>query len=460
VALAAVVAVRGSFVGMGATLGALAALELRGGLSRVAIAKLSALILVAGALCVAILAFSPLGARMATVVADQGSGRLPLYDAAFRATQARPVFGWGPDNFASAYPAFRQPQPSGGNPESSAHNWLLQASVTTGALGVAALIALLAAFAVSLWRVVMVRSAIVAAPLFAGLTAYYAQALVSVGSISVDWFPWICLGAVAGIAGVSRPTTARHLGPLIGVPLAVMAVVGAVLPSAAFQANRDAGAARADLVAGRVEEAISAAELAVERDMGRAAYWSLLGLAREQAERWREAAAAYEEATLRAPHEATYWNRLALARRRQAEAKDDPQAAGAAAVRAAARAVAVDPHGVHVIENLADLANEFAEFDVALRAAVNTVVLYEGDSAYGRVAVLAAARVSDLGGARRLLEDAVDVEETPELRLALAVIALRMNDRVAARDNAQRALALSPNYKEAGALLAQLSQNP
>jgi len=460
VGLAAVVATRGTLLGMGAALVALAALGFRGGFSRSAMAKLSALILVASAVCVAILALSPLGARMATVVADQGSGRLALYDAALRATLARPIFGWGPDNFASAYPAFRQPQPYGGvNPESSAHDWLLQASVTTGGVGVAALIAVVATFAISLWRVVMLRSAaLVAAPLFAGLTAYYAQALVSVGSISVDWFPWICFGAIAGIAGVSRPTTARDLGPLIGIPLALSAAVGVLLPNAAFQANRDAGAARGELVAGRVERAISAAESAVNRDAGRAAYWSLLGLAREKAERWRDAAAAYDEATLRAPHEASYWTGLALARRRQAEANDDPQAAGAAAVHAAASAVEVDPYGLNVNENLADLGYEFGQFDIALRAAVKTALLYDGYPAYGRVAVLAAARVSDLGGARRLLEDAVTAEETPELRLALAVTALRMTDRVAARESALRALALSPNYKEAADLLAQLAR--
>ena len=459
IGLAAMVATRGTLLGMGAALVALAALELRGGLSRLAVAKLSALILVAGALCVAILALSPLGARMATVIVDQGSGRLALYDAAFRATQARPIFGWGPDNFASAYPAFRQPQPSGGvNPESSAHDWILQTSVTTGAVGVAALIAILAGFASSLWRVVMVRSAVVAAPLLAGLTAYYAQALVSVGSISVDWFPWICFGAVAGIARTSRPTTARHLGPLIAVPLAVLTVAGAVLPSAAFQANRYGGTARGELMADQVEAAISAADAAVSRDPGRAAYWSLLGLARERAERWRDAAAAYEEAARRAPHEARYWNGLALARRHQAEAKDDPQAAGAAAVQAAVRAVEVDPYGLSVNENLADLAYEFGEFDLALRAAIKTAVLYDGYPTYGHLALLAAARVSDLGGARHQLEYAVTVEETAELRLALAVIALRMNDRAAARESALRALALSPNYKEAADLLAQLAR--
>jgi tetratricopeptide (TPR) repeat protein len=459
VGLTAVVGTRGTLLGMGAAIVALVGLELRGGVSRFAIAKIWALIVVAGILCLAILAFSPLGARMATVLADQGSGRVALYEAAFRATLARPIFGWGPDNFASAYPAFRQPQPRGGvNAESSAHDWLLQASVTTGAVGVGALTALLAAFVISLWRIGVQRSAIVAGALFAGLSAYYAQALVSVGSISVDWFPWFCFGSVAGLAGLSRPTTTRDHSLLIGVPLVLLAVVGVLLSGPAFQANRDGGAARGALVAGRVEAAISAAELAVNRDGGRAAYWSLLGLAREKAERWRDAAAAYEEATLRAPHEAPYWNALALARRRQAEAKDDPQAAGAAAVDAAARAVEVDPYGLSVNENLADLAYEFGEFDVALRAAVKTTVLYEGYPTYGHLAFLAAARVSDLGGARRQLEDAVTVEETAELRLALAVIALRMNDRVAARENALRALALSPNYKEAADLLAQLAR--
>ena len=184
----------------------------------------------------------------------------------------------------------------------------------------------------------------------------------------------------------------------------------------------------------------------------------MLGLARERARRWRDAAAAYEEATLRAPHEATYWNGLARARRNQAETKDDPQAAAAAAVQAALRAVEVDPYGLSVNENLADMAYEFGEFDIALRAAVKTAVIYDGYPTYGRLALQAATRVSDLGGARRLLEDAVTVEETPELRLALAVTALRMNDRAAARENALRALALSPNYKEAADLLAQLDR--
>jgi hypothetical protein len=111
-----------------------------------------------------------------------------------------------------------------------------------------------------------------------------------------------------------------------------------------------------------------------------------------------------------------------------------------------------------VNENLADLAYEFGQFDVALHAAVKTTVLYDGYPTYGHLAWLAAARVSDLGGARRQLEGAVTVKETAELRLALAVVALRMNDRVAARESALRALALSPNYKEAADLLAQLAR--
>jgi len=460
VGLAALVATRGTLLGMGAALAAFAALEARArGFSRSTVGRLLVVTLVTGALCAAILAFSPLGARMATVVEDRGSGRLALYDAAVHATLARPILGWGPDNFSSAYPAFRQPQPYGGvNPQSSAHDWLLQASVTTGVVGVVALIAILATFATATWRVAIVRSAVVATPLFAGLAAYYVQALVTVGSISVDWFPWVGFGAIAGIVGVSRPATARHLTPLIGVPIAVLATASAVLSGVAFQANRDAGTARAELFAGRTERAITAAGSAVSRDSGRAAYWGLLGSAREKAEQWRGAAAAYDEATLRAPHEAIYWNSLALARASQARAGDDPQAAGAASVRAALRAVEVDPYGLRVNENLADLAYEFGEFDIALRAAVKTAVIYDGYPTYGHRALLAAERVTDVPGARRVLEEAVSVEETPQLRLALAVTAQRMNDRVAARENALRALALAPNYPEATQLLAQLDR--
>ncbi|MEK6206467.1 MAG: O-antigen ligase family protein [Chloroflexota bacterium] len=465
VLLAAVIATRGTLLGFGAALAVVMVLELRlRGLSRSTATKFLLTAVVAVGLCIPILALSPLGARMANVLDDRGSGRVALYDAALQATLARPVVGWGPDNFASAYPAFRQPQPYGGvNPESSAHDWLLQASVTTGALGVGALLAMLLAFAVALWRVVMVRSASVAALILGGLAAYYTHGLVAVGSISVDWFPWFCFGLIASTTGLSSSATARRvrpapLGPIGLFAAALLAAAAIALPISAFQANRHAGAARAELLLGRPERAVSAAESAVSTDSGRSAYWRWLGLSREKMERWREAAEGYEEAAVRAPHDATYWSSLARARRNQALAKDEPELAGAAAVQAALRAVAVDPYGLGVNESLADLAYEFGDFDIALRAAVKTVVIYDGYPTYGHRALQAAERVTDLPGARRVLEEAVTLEETTELRLALAVTALRMNDRPAARESALRALALAPNSQEALRLLAQLDR--
>jgi cytochrome c-type biogenesis protein CcmH/NrfG len=190
----------------------------------------------------------------------------------------------------------------------------------------------------------------------------------------------------------------------------------------------------------------------VSRDPGRAEYWNWLGLARDQAGLWRDSASAYQEAVARAPHEATYWDNLALARGGQALMDGDIQA-GEAAVAAALRAVEVDPYAVRVNVTLADVAYQFGYFDLALRGAVSHTLWY--DPSFGYRAFLASQRLSDLASARRILEDAVAVRDVVGLRLALAQIALRMNDRAAAEVSALRALELLPGDRDALALLAQ-----
>jgi cytochrome c-type biogenesis protein CcmH/NrfG len=234
--------------------------------------------------------------------------------------------------------------------------------------------------------------------------------------------------------------------------LAVLAVGGLLAPLNALQANRDASFARAEWTLGRTDSAIAAAETAVSRDPGRAEYWNWLGLARDQAGLWRESASAYEEATARAPHEATYWDNLALARGAQALADGDAQA-GQAATAAALRAVEVDPNAIRVNETLAELAYQFGDFDLALRGAVSATILYDESSGYR--AFLSSQRLTNLDAARRLLSDAVAVRDVAWLRLALAQIALRMNDRASAETNALRALELAPGEPEALSLLAQ-----
>ena len=50
-----------------------------------------------------------------------------------------------------------------------------------------------------LYRIGLRQVPVVAGPLLLGLLAYWAHGLVSVGSVSVDWFGWAVLGAAAAV---------------------------------------------------------------------------------------------------------------------------------------------------------------------------------------------------------------------------------------------------------------------
>jgi O-antigen ligase len=455
VVIAALVATRGTLLGAATAIAVLALLEIRS--RERSAANLRALgfgAFVAVLVFAAVLELSPLGARTAGLSNDVGSGRLAIYGTAFRIAMARPVLGYGPDSFGVAYPTHRLPPPSGGpDPQTSAHSWLLHALATTGIVGLGALVAAYVVFIVALWRTSLTGERRVATPLLLGLFAFLAHGLVNVGSVAVDWFPWVCFGAAASLVGTRRPLSARTVPRLVGFGLATVALIGMALPFSAFAANRDAALARAELVAGRSDDAASSALAAVSHDPGRAVYWNWLGLAKHQAAKWREAAAAFEEASRRAPSESTYLLNLALAKGQQALSGDDSASARGAALHAASRAIDVDPYLLRMSE-VADLAFGFGDFDLTLRASAATVAFF--DPSYGHRTFLAAREAIDLNQAQRTLESAVAIRETPELRAALGETLLRMGDAAAARTNGLRALELSPDNEDARELLLQV----
>ncbi|MDQ2915080.1 MAG: O-antigen ligase family protein, partial [Chloroflexota bacterium] len=303
VVTAALVATRGTLLGAAAAVVVLALLEVRR--RRRSAATLRAIglgALVALAVFAAVLELSPLGVRTAQLSSDAGSGRLAIYETALRIAMDRPVLGYGPDSFGVAYPTHREPPPSGGlDPQTSAHSWPLQALATTGIVGLAALLGVYIVFTLALWRTSITTEGRYAAPLLLGLSAYLAHGLVNVGAVAIDWFPWVCFGAAAAMAGVRRPTPARRFPQFVGLPFAIVALAAMVLPFSAFAANRDAGAARVQWTAARSDDAIFAGVGAISHDPGRAVYWNWLGLAKHQAGKWSEAAAAFEEAARRVP---------------------------------------------------------------------------------------------------------------------------------------------------------------
>jgi tetratricopeptide (TPR) repeat protein len=445
-----VVGTRGTVLGIAAALFALglAAVSFR---SR----RLTAVRLVVPALAaVAVLAslvLLPLGARESDAWQGLGSGRLRIYASAALAFLDRPVLGYGPDSFAVAYPQHRvDPPPLANDAQTSAHDWVLQAAVTTGLVGLVALVVLLIAFARALW-IALPRAPFVGLVVLLAMAAYWAHAFVATGAVAVDWVPWTGFGLIAAIAAPTggRVATQRPIPAVVLVPIVVLMVGGALVGNNAYRANEDAGTARRALAEGSIDVAIRSAEAAVARDPGRAEYWNWLGLARERSGSYAAAADAYAEATRRAPHEPTYWSNLALALARQASAGE--------AVTAARKAVEVDPTGWRANEVLAEVALAVGQDDLALRAAVGTIVLEKGNAAMQAIAADAASSVSDLAEAARLLDSALAVHESAVLHVARAEIALRSKDLDTARRHATRALELDPNNAEAGRLLA-LSQ--
>ena len=139
VATAAFVATRGTLLGMAAVLGVLVATPLlRRGLSvRVA------LIVVMLAVLAPILLLSPLGDRVRTEgMVDRT--RLVLFEGAAGAFLARPLLGYGPDNFGVAFPSHRPARSAdiiGEVGVNAAHDWVLQTAATAGILGLVALVA-------------------------------------------------------------------------------------------------------------------------------------------------------------------------------------------------------------------------------------------------------------------------------------------------------------------------------
>ncbi|MDP9246393.1 MAG: O-antigen ligase family protein [Chloroflexota bacterium] len=374
VGIAAVVATRGTLVGISAVLAG--SLVDRRPTRRVALVATAAT-LVLGAMLLA----TPLGQRaIGTVQAGTLPDRIALYGIAVRATLARPLFGYGPDNFRAAFVEHRTaeslPILSAG-PQTSAHDWLLDASATTGLVGLAALLALVGLGTLELRSLARERPGI-GLPLLFGWLAYWANALVSVGSIAVGWYPWLAIGAVVALRAAPSELPVRQVPRWVGPAIAIVTVVAIATGTRAFLANQEAWAATEALHFGDTNAAIASADRAAARDGGRAGNWNRLGLAFEAEQRWAEAAVAYRAATTKERHEAVYWANLARALTRialthAANSEDE-------AIAAASEAVRTDPNAPlgHIV--LAEVATAFGRCAIARDEAARAAVLVSGQS--------------------------------------------------------------------------------
>jgi hypothetical protein len=379
--LAAIVATRGTLVGVVAA--AAGIVTARRPTPRAALAGLALSVLVLAALLV-----TPLGQRaVATVQSGVLPDRIPLWAIAGRATLARPLLGYGPDNFRAAFVGNRTADSLailGPGPQTSAHDWMLDTSAMTGLIGLAAVLVLVGLGTIELVRVARIRPAIGLA-LLGGWSAYWANGLVDVGSVAVGWYPWLAVGVAAALRGRRVAAAARPMPRWLGVAIAIAVAVGIVTGSRAFIANEEVWASAQASHFGDVEAAVILADRAAARDGGRADYWNRLGLALESQGRLTEAAAAYRAAASRQPYEPVYWANVARALARGAPAgavgaQDD-------AIAAARQAISVDPHTPFGHLVLAEIATRLGKCDLARSEAAEAAALQPGlDDAVARAA--------------------------------------------------------------------------
>lgn len=461
-AVAGIVATRSSLLGFSAAAAVGAVLYLQ---PRPPLAWLRRLILggVAVAVVAGLLALSPIAERTrATTLVGLGvEQRLSIYRTAVAAFEQRPVFGYGPDSFSIAHPANRDDKDAliqRRVSQSSAHSWVLHALATTGAVGLASLGVVIVAAGWILWRRLREREWL-AAPLLMGLAAYWADGLVTVGAVGVDWFPWVAFGGAAALSGEhTDPMPAlRRIPRLATVAIGTIATVGALSGLIALSAGEEAWQARLLVLRGSVA-AVEHAERAVTLDPGRAEYWNWLGQAREIANDLHAASDAYAEATRRQPYNAKFWGSLAKSLSRQALAADTSRGGGPAAIAAARRGVDEDPNNPEASAVLADMAARFGQGDVAVGAAATAVVLYPIDAAYDRLLLRSSRAASDLRAAAAQVARALAVKDSALVRVAAGELALRLGDNAAARGHATRAAQLAPNDPDVRALVTRLAR--
>lgn len=403
---------------------------------------------------------TPLGAR--AVATLQGTGvqdRILIWSASLRAARDRPILGWGPDNLLAAFPRYRPPEAAPilapGENESSAHSWPLQLAATLGLVGLLAFVTLIVSFTVATWRSLFERDATLASAVLSGSAAYWAQGLVSVGAIGIDWWPWLGFGLVAGHLGArAAPSRAKRVAPLLLAAIGLGAAALAATTTVSWGASRAALQAKLAIAVGNAPEAVRAARAAVSADPGRADHWNLLGQALSLGQAWPESGDAAAQAAARAPYEAAYWTNLAQVRAREALAGDTSRGGADAALAAGRRAVAADPNNQVAQSTLAQVALALGRYPEAWGALLQLNRLTPSDPSVGAKATEAQSRDPDAERARQGLERMIAVHDSSTLRIALARAELRLLDKTAARASLMRALQLEPGNAEATQLLA------
>jgi O-antigen ligase/Flp pilus assembly protein TadD len=453
----------------------------------------SATLLMMGALT-ALLLFSPIGSRItaeldnplgedtgedtAFVIEPTTDPRLALYAIALEAVRARPLLGYGPDNFVAAVPAFRtdnEPYAIRQSLATSAHSWLTQVATSSGLLGLIAFLAIpLTAMALTV-RAAVRSLATVGAALMA---AFLGAGLTTINDIVCDSMFWAAAGFVAAAAAPTFSTservpntTKRGRRPPItqlssvsrrtGAALCIAVGLALMLSTAnALDASRSMRTSQVNRLDGRVREAVAFALRATRGDPGRAEYWHGLALAYIAGSELSNAAAMLERAAVLAPYDARYTNDLARVLLLMDNAGD--RGARGRAIIVADRGVRVDPNNPRtnitralvmlVAGNLSE-ATASIERALALDPQSNNADLHITASQI----YLAAGRPDQAVDAARKGLTFLATRRSVELRVQLARVLLATGQAQTALGEIDGALSIRPNDAAALRLRAEIT---
>ena len=162
-------------------------------------------------LCV--VAITPIGGSLARSIGDESiqTSRQLLFDSTIRAVVDRPLLGHGPDSFGFISERYASTTSLRGAVASDARNWLLNTLATTGIIGALFYGSAGLVSAAWIWAHLRRRVSALAPALFLALVAYWIHASITVGSIAIDWFPYLLFGAIAtaGKRSVRVPAPSR-----------------------------------------------------------------------------------------------------------------------------------------------------------------------------------------------------------------------------------------------------------
>lgn len=388
-------------------------------------------VLLAVGIGAAVVAWSPVGGRVASVAdrdAPGGAGRVDEWRVATRVVARHPVTGVGPEGYRIAFAEGadrRYERAHGRDPlPDRAHSAPLDVAAAGGVGAVVGWLALLGVVGRSTLRAVRSDRAWVAG-LGAGMVAHGTATLFLFPTVELDLVAWLLAGVVVAADPVPRRTRPRAVPRVVPVAVAFLAVVVAVTGAVGVVADRRAQRATDALQAGHPVAAVTAAEGAVDLQPGTVRYWLLVAEAKVAAqEGYGAALAAVDRALAVSPGDPIAL--VARARYRVARAGATVVPAHAAAARAAVDAL---------------LARDPVRADAWLLA--GDLAAIEGDA-------------PEATRAWRRAEDLAPRSTAPPLRLAR--LALLLGRTGIARAAVARALAIDPADPAARTLQRMLAE--